>query len=195
MTSRVQSAMKEKYPPRSHPMPDNVHSGTCMASLPGLRETLLGLEPGVSAGFGGLRNEHLVCAAKEWSDGEVALLESFSLRYLNGELPPWWYRVWGSVSTIPLFKTLEQDTSKVRPLGIKCSLPKVLHKRVVQANRGALCDFLEPEQLALSPAGGARLVYTVRMCLEKRPDFICMCGIRCQERTQRDQQKSSGGRI
>ena len=153
---RVQSAMKEKYPPRSHPMPDSVHSGTCMASLPGLRETLLGLEPGVSAGFGGLRNEHLVCAAKEWSDGEVALLESFSLRYLNGELPPWWYRVWGSVSTIPLFKTLEQDTSKVRPLGIKCSLPRVLHKRVVQANRGALCDFLEPEQLALSPAGSPK---------------------------------------
>ena len=80
-------------------MPNSVVEGTCLERVPGLRDTLLNLQPGVSAGFGALRHEHLRCAAQHWEEGEEEQLEQFSLAYLNGKLPPWLYKVWGSVSS------------------------------------------------------------------------------------------------
>ena len=82
--------------------------------------------------------------------------------------------MWGSVTSVPLFKTAEQDPSVLRPVGIKSSFLPVLHRQVVRANTGALRDYLEPCQVALMPGGGAVLVHTVRMMLELRPDFVCV---------------------
>ena len=84
----VRATMATKYPERSHPMPDSVLAGTCIDSLPGLKETLLDLQPGISSGFGGLRNEHLRCAAQHWEEREVSDFELFALEFLNGRLPP-----------------------------------------------------------------------------------------------------------
>ena len=52
--------------------------------------------------------------------------------------------MWGSVTSVPLFKTAEQDPSVLRPVGIKSSFLPVLHRQVVQANTGALRVHLEP---------------------------------------------------
>ena len=130
-----------------------------------MKDSLFKLDPGVSPGFGGLRNEHLRCLAEMWEQQDMALLDSFGLRYLNGDLPPFFYNVWGSVSTTPLFKNGDRDT--IRPLGIKSSLIRDLHKQVVAKNKGPLNDHLEPQQLALSKAGGCKLVHQVRMLSEK----------------------------
>ena len=43
---------------------------------------------------------------------------------------------------------------------------------MVAKNKGPLNDHLEPQQLALSKAGGCKLVHQVRMLSEKRRDFI-----------------------
>ena len=172
---RVRAAVLAKYPARSHAMPDTVLVGTCMETLSNLRLTLSNLQPGVSGGFGGLRNEHLRAAAQHWEEREEDMFEVFALSYLNGNLPPWWYRVWESVTSVPLFKTAEQDPSVIRPIGIKSSLLRVLHRQVVQANTSALRDHLEPCQVALMPGGAGVLVHTVRMRLEQRPDFVCVC--------------------
>ena len=43
----------------------------------------------------------------------------------------------------------------------------------MRLNRGALTDFLEPQQLALSEAGGFKLVHRVRPILEKNREFVC----------------------
>ena len=134
----VREAVRAKYPERSHPMPDSVLEGTCLERVPSLRDTLLKLPPGVSAGFGALRHEHLRCAAQHWEEGEEEELEQFALAYLNGKLPPWVFKVWGSVSSVPLYKTVEMDPYEIRPVGIKASLIRTLHRRVVQANKGAL---------------------------------------------------------
>ena len=142
-----------------------------MDAMPGLKDSLLELAPGVSAGFGGLRNEHLRCAAQNWGEAEESLLEGFALQYVNGLLPAWLYRVWGSVTSVPLFKTAEQDPNKVRPVGIQSSLCRVLDKEVVRANKAALAEYLEPEQLALTQGGAQKLVHSVRMMAEANPDF------------------------
>ena len=55
----VRDALQSKYKDRGRELPPTVTKGECLSSIGGLRETILGLEPGVSPGFGGLRNEHL----------------------------------------------------------------------------------------------------------------------------------------
>ena len=153
-------------------MPDSVLAGTCIDSLPGLKETLLDLQPGVSSGFGGLRNEHLRCAAQHWEEREVSDFELFALEFLNGRLPPWLYKLAGSVTTVPMFKSVDRDPTLLRPLGIKGTLWRTLQQQVVRVNRGAFREHLEPHQIALTPGGGARLVHTVRLLLELRPDLV-----------------------
>ena len=59
----------------------------------------------VSPGFGGSRNEHLRCFADTGEEEDICLLENFSLKYLNGDSPSWFYKVWNSVTTVPLYKS------------------------------------------------------------------------------------------
>ena len=167
---QVQAALQAKYTERGRELPSHVFKGQCMDRMEGLKEDLLGLDQGVAPGFGGLRNEHLRCLGEVWEDDKIACLETFSLRYVNGDLSPWFYKVWGSVSTFPLFKNSLRDA--LRPVGVKSSLIRSIHKKVVVKNRGALTEFLEPEQLALSKAGGAKLVHQVRMMSEENPDMV-----------------------
>ena len=168
---QVQAALQAKYTMRGRDLPAAVTKEQCLDRLD-MRDSLLKLDPGVSPGFGAMRNEHLRCLAEVWEPQDLALLEEFGLQYLNGNLPPFFYKVWGSVSTTPLFKNQNQDPGQLRPVGVKSSLIRDFHKQVAAKNRGPLNDFLEPQQLALSKAGGCKLVHQVRMLSEKRRDFI-----------------------
>ena len=167
---QVQAALQAKYTARGRDLPTHVYKGQCMERMEGLREDLVELDLGVAPGFGGLRNEHLRCLGEVWEDDKLGYLETFSLKYVNGELLPWFYKVWGSVSTFPLFKNSARDA--LRPVGVKSSLVRSIHKKVVVKNRALLTEFLEPEQLALSKAGGAKLVHQVRMMAEQNPDMV-----------------------
>ena len=155
-------------------MPSHIYKGQCMDRMEGLKEDMLGLDIGVAPGFGGLRNEHLKCLGEVWDDYKFRCMETFCLRYVNGDLTPWFYKVWGSVSTFPLFKNSLRDS--LRPVGVKSSLVRTIHKKVVLKNRGPLTEVLEPEQLALSKAGGAKLVHQVRMLSEKNPGSFQISG-------------------
>ena len=166
----VQAALQAKYTERGRDLPSHVYKGQCLDRLEGLKEDLIGLDIGVAPGFGGLRNEHLKCLGEVWDARKVVCLEAFSLRYVNGDLSPWFYKVWGSVSTFPLFKNSLRDT--LRPVGVKSSLVRNIHKKVVLKNRGPLTEFLEPEQLALTKAGGAKLVHQVRMLSKMNPGMV-----------------------
>ena len=139
-------------------MPISVHRGTCIESLPCLKERLLNLETGVAAGFGGLRTEHLRCVAQQWDENHLSVFEDFCLKKLNRILPPW-FKVWEYQSTVSLFKLTDQNPNQIRPVGIKNSIVRVLHKEVVKDNRGALGDYLKPQQLVLAPGGAAKLVH------------------------------------
>ena len=90
----IQAQLRNKFPPRSHPLPDSVSKCQPIDSFGNLRESLLSLQPGVSPGSGGLRNEYLLALAERMNDAEVKLLEDLGLVYLAGDLPLWFYRVW-----------------------------------------------------------------------------------------------------
>ena len=170
----VRATMRSKYPLRRHDMPTSVFAGTCMESLPALREALLDLVPGVSSGFGALRNEHLRCAGQNWDARDLHWFEEFGLKYLNVRFSTqnaWFYKVWSSVLTLPLFKSAARIPSIVRPVGIKSSGSRFFHREVMTANKGVFRAYLEPQQQALSPGGASRIVHTVRMMSEAHPEW------------------------
>ena len=101
-------------------------------------------------------------------------LEKFGLCYLNGMLPPWFYRVYGAVTTVPLFKTSQKLDSKLRPVGVMPSFVRTVQQFAARDNRQTLESYLEPQQLALSPAGAHKLVHMVRMALEANRDWVCV---------------------
>ena len=168
------ATLRTKYPARARPLPPTVTRGQCVDNLDGLREAMAGLERGVSSGPGGLRNEHLITLAEVWGEGEMARLQEFGLLYLNSSLPPWFYRVCGTVTTVPLYKTNQQREDKLRPLGVAPTIVRLLDKFAASQNRPLLQDYLEPQQLALSPAGAHKLVHIIRMVMEEHRDWVCV---------------------
>ena len=168
---QVLQQMQVKFPARNDPLPATVPKLAPIDSFSQLRETLLSLEPGTSPGSGGCRPEYLVALGEKLEDREVELLEAFALAYTAGSLPAWFYRLWLSLSTVPIYKTAEQQD--VRPLGIRHSLVRVFHQEVMVQSMPAIREFLEPQQLGMSRAGPAKLVNTVRGMLELHPEFVC----------------------
>ena len=127
---------------------------------------------GKAPGTGGFRGEFLQVLGDLLEEEHMRLLEDFGLRYLHGELQAWFYIVWLTVQTVPLFKT--KDKTTVRPIGIRNPLPKLFHQETISQNKGELREALEPQQLAMSPAGAAKLVHTVRMMMEENPDMAAV---------------------
>ena len=74
-----------------------------------------------------------------------------------------------AVQTVPLFKN--EDQASIRPIGMRNPLLKALHAEVVQQNVQAARNHLEPEQLAMAPAGGQKLVFSVRGMAELHPQW------------------------
>ena len=86
--------------------------------------------------------------------------------------PPWFFRVWSTVTTVPLYKTCKREEDKLRPLGVAPTMVRLLDKFAAVQNRQVLQGYLGPQQLALSPAGGHKLVYIVRMVMEAHKDWM-----------------------
>ena len=138
----------------------------------GLKESLLSLQPGTSPGSGGMRPEYLIALGERMEQGDLDLFEQFGLAYVAGDLPSWFYCLWLSLQTVPLFKTAEKD--RVRPLGIRHSLTRLFHKEVMIQHRPVVREYLEPQQLGQSQAGAAKLVHSIRGLLDQNPDFVCV---------------------
>ena len=110
----------------------------------------------------------------------MSALESFGLRYLRGDLPPWFYTVFLALQSVALYKDSDKDA--VRPIGVKHSLVRTFHREVVNQNRGKFVSYLEPEQLALSK-GGAEACPLCLDPLRGKPS-ICGCEARHKECTK-----------
>ena len=168
----IQEQVKKKYPDRKVVFSVEVTKDSPVENLKGLRDSLLSLRKGVSPGTGGLRPEFLKTLAEIMDPTQMSLLEDFGMRYLRGDLPAWFYKVWLSVQSVPLFKDIQQEA--IRPIGIRNPLLKSFHREAVSANKHELIEYLEPQQIGMSEGGAARLVHGVRMLLEENPNFICV---------------------
>ena len=174
--SRSKAALKSKYPPRGRELPTHVTKGQAVETMMTLREAFLMLKGGVAPGTGQLRPEFLVTLAEVWEVGSNAweVVNNFAMRHVQGNFPPWYFKACMTVETVGLYKTSNQDPSQVRPVGMRNPWIKTIHREVVQQNKKIFTDFLEPQQLGMSVAGGAKLVHCVRMVMEQNPNFICV---------------------
>ena len=166
----IMSQVRNKYPERGRSLPETVCWRKPIDNLKGVREALLNLERGKSPGTGGLRAEFLIILAEMMTEQQMESFEDFGLRYLSGDLPVWFYEVWLSVMTVPLFKN--EKLEAVRPIGIRNPVVREFHKAVVVQNKTALVEFFEPEQVAMSMSGGGKLVFSIRMLAEDKPEFV-----------------------
>ena len=168
----VRAELQQKFPDRRYPLPDAVPKIKPIEKFRGLRESLLSLQPGTSPGSGGMRPEYLIALGERLEQTDLDLLEEFGLAYVAGDLPPWLYSLWLSLQTVPLYKTAERK--RVRPLGIRHSLPRLFHREVMLQNKPAVREYLEPQQLGQSQGGAAKLVHSVRGLLDQHPEFVCV---------------------
>ena len=168
----VMAQVAAKYPPRGRPLPSRVPKGQPVEHLRGVRDSLKGLMPGSSPGCGGMRPEYLRVIGDHMEEEDMMLLEEFGMSYLQGDLPKWFYPLWLTVQTVPIFKN--SGRCAVRPLGLRTPLLKVFHKQVVSQNLPEVKAYLEPVQLGMSRAGAQKLVFSIRSLLNARPDFICV---------------------
>ena len=168
----VLAQVAAKYPARGRPLPDKIPKGQPVEHLRGLRDSLKALLPGSSPGCGGMRPEYLRVVGDNMEEDDMILLEEFGLSYLQGDLPKWFYPLWLTVQTVPIFKN--SGRCAVRPLGLRTPLLKVFHKQVVTQNTTEVRSYLEPVQLGMSRAGAQKLVFSIRGLLNARPDFVCV---------------------
>ena len=168
----VMAQVAAKYPPRGRSLPARVPKGQPVEHLRGLRDCLKALQPGSSPGCGGMRPEFLRVLGDYMEEEDMVILEEFGMSYLQGDLPKWFYPLWLSVQTVPIFKN--SGRCAVRPLGLRTPLLKVFHKQVVSQNLPEVKAYLEPVQLGMSRGGAQKLVFSIRALLNARPDFICV---------------------
>ena len=127
---RVQEQVQRLFPPRTEEMPDRVVKGEAISSFKYLREALTNLKDGVSPGAGGFRHEYLSLLGEKMSGEGDRLLQGFATKYVRGELQPWYYTVALSLQAVALYKV--EGEAAVRPLGLRCPLPKTLHRMIIQ---------------------------------------------------------------
>ena len=173
------AALKSKYPSRGREMQTHVIKGTPVDNFNMISGAFYNLKSGVAPGTGGMRPEFLVTLAEVWDEENSNinawdLVNYFCMQYVSGGMPPWFYQSVMTVETVGLFKTADRHKEKLRPIGMRNPFIKTIHKNIIKQNQRAFKEFLEPQQLGMSVAGAAKLVHSIRMTLEKNPNFICV---------------------
>ena len=161
----VQEQMDSKYPPREIEMPARVVKGQAVSNLRALRESFKALMKRKSPGAGGLRPEYLQVVGEKSEADRMHLLQNWGIRFLQGDMPCWFYVVWLSIQTLPLYKPSTLDA--VRPIGTRNPLSKLLNGLMIGESKQDLVDYFEPQQIAMSQAGSAKLVHCLQLLAEK----------------------------
>lgn len=159
----VLEEMKRKFPPRSRPIPEKVCKGVAVPDFDDLRQLLLAADPASAPGSGGFRPGFLVRLGEKMSVSGIENYRKFFCKYAGDQLPDWFTLVFLTVQGVPLCK----PTAGIRPLGVRNPVAKTAHRKIIQYNKSALREFLEPVQLGLSEGGAGLFVFTMRGYMEK----------------------------
>ena len=92
----------------------------------------------------------------------MKLLERFCMAYIRAELPTWYYKVWLSLQTVALFKTAEK--TDVRPIGLRNSLVKVIHREVMKKCKNEISQHLGANTARNVHGGGCETFLLCRRC-------------------------------
>ena len=163
-SENTKAALQSKFPDRRRPLQPTVPRGQCVEGLSHvLRDAMLHLERGTTAGPGGGRGEFLIVLAQQWNAEQLERFSNFCMHLLHGDTPPWFSTVMGAITTVPLYKTEEMLDDQVRPIGVLHEVNRLAQGIVAAQNRLIVDEYLQPVQLGCSQAGAHKLIHCVRM--------------------------------
>lgn len=180
----VLAQLREKHPNRKEDMP-----GTLPEDARPPASAFEGLDLGAirssdsyaDVGISDFRNNHLKLLLREFPDehcrSALPLLNRFARRYVQAELPLWFYLVFSQVKLVAPQKGNATSTGQpdVRPIGIGECLCRVIHRTIITERKESMASYFWPQQVAIGvPNGISLLLFGVRTLLEMRPDWVIL---------------------
>jgi hypothetical protein len=168
----VRQQMEDKHPDRAYELPgelpEEVKDLVLKVDKGELLEAYRNLKYMVGTGSGDNRNEYLLALmAVKGRQADKALdgHHKFVQRFVNAELPGWYYGVSGMVKVVPLVKVAPEQvggTPDVRPIGMGCVRHRVWGRVVMGAQREMFEATMWTTQVACGvKAGLQKLVFGV----------------------------------
>ena len=143
-----------------------------------LRDSMRQLRRLRGTGITGFRNEYLKALSEKFTDERAArvvpLLQEFAERYLNAELPPWFYQAMATVEICAPIKK-KADVGEVpdcRPVGMGEVVIRMINSKLMSDSKEAAHDVLWPHNVGSATRDGcAILAHGIRAITEMRPGF------------------------
>ena len=102
----------------------------------------------------------------------------FAEKYVNVELPIWFYAAFAAVKLVAPIKKQQlgpNSVPDVRPLGVGECLRRAINSAVLSEMKPAFAEHLWPQQIAIGiPSGISLLVFGVRALLDLHPDWVAV---------------------
>ena len=132
-------------------------------------------------GITGFRNEYLKALSEKFTDERAArvvpLLQEFAERYLNAELPPWFYQAMATVEICAPIKK-KADVGEVpdcRPVGMGEVVIRMINSKLMSDSKEAAHDVLWPHNVGSATRDGcAILAHGIRAITEMHPEFAVL---------------------
>ena len=180
---RVLAQLAQKHPGCKEAMPEDVVSyGPFRRITVDLLPALKDLQPQAGTGASGARNEYLKALTEDFPDARartvVPLLNLFAEKYVNADLPEWFYAIFTAIKLIGPVKahaSSPEGVPDVRPIGVGECLRRVIHTTVARDYKDAFAEHLWPQQVAVGLRGGlTMLLFGARLLLEWHPDWVIL---------------------
>ena len=132
------------------------------------------LDEASAVGPGGYRNSYLRALALALEDKGLAAHRYFANLFLNGALPPWFYKLKVAVRVACLANSGDaSENRKVRPIALTCCQKRAWTSALMRQKSASLAKLLQPHQVAVGIKGGAHLVpLAINTHLALHPDHV-----------------------
>ena len=140
------------------------------------------LKPLAGTGPAGYRNEYLTCLTAFMYDPQasdaVKLHADFATKYVNADLPAWYYWMICSTTMIALIKKLAEvqgGVPDVRPVGMGSCKRRAWTSLLMQDNADVFRETFWPVQVACGvKAGIAKLIFGATQHMQGHPDHVLL---------------------
>ena len=144
-----------------------------------LQESMRKLRRMRGTGVTGFRNEYLKALSENFEDQRaktvVPLIEEFAERFVNADLPAWFYYAYATVEECAPIKEagVGGEPPDCRPVGKGECLPRMINSKLVADNKGAAYEALWPWNVGTAVTDGCGiLAHGLRLATELRPDWV-----------------------
>ena len=178
----IQAQVRDKFVKRTKQLPlDLPQANFKRVKINNLHQVYHGLQREAGPGPDGMRNEFLMVLTRNFADplarSAIKTHEAVAERFLNDELPPWFYHHFTSINLVYLVKKEPPAgiTPDVRPIGMGNVERRAWMASVVRSRSSDLGEELRDIQTAVGVRGGTQLLSTaINLHLGLYEDHACI---------------------